>query len=460
MCRILFVYPNKEGYPIIPLGIAILAGVLRDNGHTVDLFDVTFLVQERLDQKAREKTQVVKEVDTTAYWGVTENEDIVGLFKKKIGEFNPDFIAFSIVENNYSCARELFKIAKAVVNVPIVVGGVFPTVAPDIFLQDASVDIICLGEGEYALLELASRLSNNKDYTDINNLIVKHQGRIFKNGFFPFYNWSPDVLPAWDLFDKRHLFKPFVGKVWKTGFFEFSRGCPSRCAYCANRIYQEIFKRIGLYRREKSVEVLIDEIRVMKERYALELIFFNDENFLLMNQDRFKHFSECYNREISLPFFIQTKAETLLDEKRVELLQEMNCHSIGIGVEVGNEEFRAGILNKSTVNTVYRKAFANCHKFNIRTTAYVMIGLPYETEDNILETAGFCKELRAVSIAISIFAPYHGTHLYDLCVEEGFIKDKYYENISVNYASILDMPQLSRGKIEELYYKFNDLVYG
>ncbi len=255
MCRVLFVYPNKEGYPIIPLGIAILAGVLRKNGHMVDLFDVTFLVQERLDQKARERTQVVKAVNTTEYWGVTENEDVAGLFKKKIKEFNPDLIAFSVVENNYSCARELFKVAKTVMNVPIVVGGVFPTVAPDVFLQDTSVDIICLGEGEYALLELANRLSNNKDYTDINNLIVKYQGRIFRNEFFPFYNWKPQVLPAWDIFDKRHMYKPFVGKVWRTGFFELSRGCPSRCAYCATRIYQEVFKSIGLYRREKSVEI-------------------------------------------------------------------------------------------------------------------------------------------------------------------------------------------------------------
>ena len=71
----------------------------------------------------------------------------------------------------------------------------------------------------------------------------------------------------------------------------------------------------------------------------------------------------------------------------------------------------------------------------------------------------FCRKLKAKSIAISIFAPYHGSFLHDVCVKEGLIEDKYYENISVNYSTILEMPQLPREKLEELYYNFNNLVY-
>ena len=161
-----------------------------------------------------------------------------------------------------------------------------------------------------------------------------------------------------------------------------------------------------------------------------------------------------------MPFFIQTRAENLLNEEWVRRLKEVGCITVGIGVESGNEKIRKELLDKMIPNAVYEKAFANCRKFKIRTTAYVMIGLPFETEEDILMTAEFCKKLNAESIAISIFAPYYGTELRDVCVNNRFMEDRYYENISVNDASILKMPQLSKERLGELYYNFNEIVYG
>ena len=165
MSKVLFVYPNKEGYPIIPLGISVLAGILKYHGHRVDIFDVTFMMPERIDHKAREKTGVVKKVDVEKYWGSGDKIDIDEEFRKKILSFRPDLIAFSIVENNYGCAKKLFKIAKETVKTPIVVGGIFPTIAPEIFIEDENTDIICMGEGENALVELAKRIQEGRDFS-------------------------------------------------------------------------------------------------------------------------------------------------------------------------------------------------------------------------------------------------------------------------------------------------------
>ncbi len=459
MSRILFVYPNKEGYPIIPLGISILAGILKHHGHAVDLFDITFMMPEKLDHKAREKTGVVKTVDVEKYWGSGGKVDINEEFRKKILSFRPDLIAFSIVENNYGCAKNLFEISKKIMDTPIIVGGIFPTVAPEFFIQDQNVDIICVGEGEYALVELAKRLQEGKDFSDISNLIVKNKGKIIKNCFVKYYDWEPLIFQDWEIFDKRHILKPFIGKMWRTGFFEMSRGCPYNCSYCANHVYQKIFQELGKYRREKSVESTIKEIEHFKNKFSLELVFFNDENFLLMDEDRFEEFCKKYGERIGLPFFIQTRAETLLAEDVVRKLKEIGCITIGVGVEHGSDKIRKEILNKYTPDSVYIKAFENCKKYKIRTTAYVMMGLPLETEKDIFSTADFCKKLKTESIAISIFAPYHGTKLWEACIEKGFIKNKYYDDISVNYSSILNMPQMPKEKIEELYYKFNSLVY-
>ena len=460
MSKILFVYPNKEGYPIIPIGISILSGILKHYKHEVEIFDITFMLSDRLDHNAREKTGVVKKVDVEKYWGHGDTVDINEEFKKKILSFNPDLLAFSIVENNYACAKKLFKVAKQTTNVPIVVGGLFPTVSPDFFIQDENVDIICVGEGEYAMLELANILDSQQCIDDIPNLIIKTKsGDLIKNKFAKYYDWEPLIFQDWDIFDKRHLLKPFVGKMWRTGFFEISRGCPFNCSYCINKEYQEILKCLGNYHREKPIDYAIEEIEQMKIKYDLELIFFNDENFLTMKKDKLRDFCKKYTEKINLPFFIMTRADSLIDEEKIKLLKDANCTTIGIGVESGNEEIRKNLLNKKMPNSIYERAFENCHKYDIRTTANVMIGLPFETEENILETANFCKKLKPHSLSLAIFAPYHGTKLYEICVKNGFIEDKYNENIATISSSILTMPQISKEMIEEYYYKINDMVY-
>ena len=367
-------------------------------------------------------------------------------------------VAFTIVENNYLWAKKLFKLSKEITKAPIVAGGVFPTIVPNFFIEDNHVDLICIGEGEFAIEELARKIDEGETTAYISNLITKNNGNIIRNKFSKYYTWEPLVFQDWDIFDKRHLLKPFMGKMRKTGFFEISRGCPYDCSYCINHLNQQTFKCLGKYNREKPIELAIVEISHMKMKYDLELIFFNDENFLTMRKERLGEFREKYVDRINLPFYIQTRADSLLDEERVKMLKDAGCVTIGIGVESGNEEIRKKLLNKNISNAIYEKAFENCHKYDIRTTANAMIGLPFETESNILETAMFLKKLNARSVSLAIFAPYHGTRLRDLCVENGFIEDKIYEEIGINNSSLLNMPQLSKEKIEELYYKFKDLL--
>ena len=94
MSRILFVYPNKEGYPIVPLGISVLSGIMKHHGHIVDLFDITFIITERYDHKAREKTGVVKKVDVEKYWGAGDKLNIDEEFRKKINQFSARYNCF------------------------------------------------------------------------------------------------------------------------------------------------------------------------------------------------------------------------------------------------------------------------------------------------------------------------------------------------------------------------------
>jgi radical SAM superfamily enzyme YgiQ (UPF0313 family) len=460
MTKILFVYPNKEGYPIIPMAISVLSGVLKYYGQIVDLFDITFLMPVHLDHEAKIRSGTAIKVDMEKHWGSVETVNIADAFQKKINEFKPDLIAFTIIENNCGCAKKLFKVAKSVSNAPILVGGLFPTTCPDFFINDENVDLICVGEGEHAIVQLAERLSAGKDISHIANLIVKKGNKVIKNGLAPYYDWCPLIFQDWDLFDPRHLLKPFMGKMYRTGFFELSRGCPYQCSYCNNKLNQKIFKSLGNYTRQKPLGSAFWELQDLKEKYNLELIFFNDENFLTMKKERLEIFCDEYKKRIGLPFFIMTRADSLREEDTLKLLKDAGCVTIGIGVECGNEKFRFSVLNKKIPNTVYKLAFENCRKYGIRTTANIIIGSPFETLENMYESVAFCKELKADSVSLAIFAPYYGTELRDVCIKNGYMEDRYYDDIATINHSIITMPQLSKRTIENMYFKFNRLAFG
>ncbi len=487
MAKILFVYPNREGYSIIPIAFSLLSAILKKEGHQVDLFDITFMV-ENTDHKARTAIKSVQKVDDTEkYWKNRSGFNITEELKKKLRDYNPDLVAFTIVENNYGCARDMFKIIKSVKDVPILVGGMFPTVAPEYFLKDENVDFICLGEGEITVVEIMRRIDSGKDFFEIPNCISKMRvgkNNIIKTPFAiidtrndiegapgwkqskgptaPYYRWDPNVIQDWTIFDPRHLHKPFMGKMHKTGYFEMSRGCLFKCAYCNNAGMQQLSKSWGIeenYNRDKPIPHVMEEISFLKKEYDLDLIFFNDENFLQISHERLEEFCKAYQKEIGIPFFVQTTAQTLQREEKTRLLKEAGCITIGVGVEHGNYELRSKMLNKLTPDSTIERAIANCNKYGIRSTAFIMLGIPGETEETIMETVSFCKKIKAPSVTVSIFAPYHGTPLRDLCIKEGYIEDRYYEEIGLNFRSVLNTPQLSSAKLEELYYKFIDLVY-
>jgi radical SAM superfamily enzyme YgiQ (UPF0313 family) len=437
MSKILFVYPNAEGMPGIPVGISVLSAILKNYGHETALFDITFMVEKKVDHEMREKLGIVIKTPVEDYWGTYKPLNINEEFKKKIKEFNPDLIAFSIVENNYACAKDLMEVAKEVSTARIVVGGTFPTVAPEFFKGC----LVCAGEGEWFLRTLAD------------NMLVPMVSK-------KYYDWEPNINQDLSIFDQRHLYKPFMGKVWKAGAFELSRGCPFSCGYCINEFYRKRFKSCGKYHREKPIGYAIEEMHLLKKIYKLTFLSFVDESFAMMDTERIDQFCKYYGRCVNLPYFIQTRANDIQDIEVVKKLKDSGCQTIVMGVECGNEEFRKKVLNKPIKNEIFEKAFFNCQKVGIRTTANIIIGLPFETENNILESAEFCKRIGTDSLGLAVFAPYHGTLLRRDCITAGFIEDTYDSRISVNTDTILNMPQLPREKILNLYYNFKELVYG
>ena len=131
--KVLFIYPNVQGNSRLPLGLCIIMTVLEESGHDVNLFDTTFFMQDRnTDDEDKEAGGRVKPTDTSRFFHKHSLNEIDDLLRNKINDFSPDLVAFSIIEDNYEYSNRLMEFVKSIGDIPIVVGGTTPTVAPEV----------------------------------------------------------------------------------------------------------------------------------------------------------------------------------------------------------------------------------------------------------------------------------------------------------------------------------------
>jgi len=251
------------------------------------------------------------------------------------------------------------------------------------------------------------------------------------------------------MFDLRRINKPMGGKIRRVGCFELDRGCPYSCTYCCNHFWHKFYNYKNY--RNKSVEKFIEEVKFMKEKYNLEYVYLASETFLASPKERFDKFIELWKKEIGIPFWVQTRPETV-DEYRISALKDVGVHSVGIGVESGSPEMRK-VLNRVMTNDQIIKAFEILNKYNMKTGVNVIIGFPGETREQIFETIELVRQLNASNIMTHVFNPYKGTPLYDLCIEKGFIPEN---EIGGDYRQdyVLSNPNLTKDEVLGLQRTF------
>jgi radical SAM superfamily enzyme YgiQ (UPF0313 family) len=451
--KILFVFPNYApiGGGGIPIGLSILISIARQKGHEVALFDTSFTLKTYWYNPF---TNLKKSEDDYTYQEERRYflDELVNAFREYVNNYNPDIICVTANSPTYNIGIKLIEGIEEKNGSLVVFGGIHPTVCPDEVIQHESVDIICLGEGELAFPTLLERLANGEDYTNIQNLWVKKNGYVKKNEIGQLI--QPDSIPLGDfsLFEEKQFYRIFEGKKVRSLRVEMSRGCVFKCSYCSNKEIQVLLDGKGRYFRHKSVNRGIDELSFYKDYNKLDMLFFKDEVFLLMPKKWMRQFSQEYKSKIKLPFFCQSTAKEINEEK-VEMLKDMGCVAVAIGVEVGNEKFRKEVLKKHVSNEQIKRAVYLLVKENIRVTTYFLIGFPYETRDLIFDTIEFQRELYDLGSCpthINCFYPFPGAELTVIAEKEGFLRKKL-DHRKNTTTSGLDMPQLSAKEIEGLY---------
>lgn len=454
MAKVMLTLCNSPMDNLIPLGPSLLSACLKRAGHEVRLFDTTFYqTREHTGDEARVETLQVKPTNLADFGIKPKPGRIEEDFRNMVDRYAPDLIGLSAVETTFPIARGLLKVI-ADIKIPKIVGGVHATLAREEVIQNPDLDMICIGEGEGAIVDLADRIGQGKDYSDVLNLWVKKGRRIIRNA--PRALVDLDSLPVqdWTIYEKERFFKPMGGKVWVMGNIEAARSCMNKCGYCANEALHEIYKGIGRYYREKSPEKVIAELRQLKKEFGLQYVYFIAENFLATSRERFEKFAELYKaQDVKTPFYIDTRPETLSPEK-VKVLGAIGCEGIAMGIESGDDDFRKKVLGRNMRNSQIVQAAKNVREnSNIRLSVNNIIGFPTETREQIFRTIEVNRKVPAHSFMVNLFNPYHGTRLRELAIKMGYIKpDEEAGDYRTDYA--LDMPQLSAEELKGLRRTF------
>ncbi|HLD07053.1 MAG TPA: radical SAM protein [Candidatus Nanoarchaeia archaeon] len=390
--RVLLIYPNIiESPKEISYGLASVSAILKQDGHQVGLIDTTF--------GGRGDAEIMQQVQ----------------------RFQPEMVCLSCATNDFTFGVHIVDIIRERhPHVPVIAGGIHPTVAPQETLEQKNIDMVCVGEGDLPIRDVARMIAKGEMRTDIPNIWFKKEGKIIPNPQRLLPNLEELPIPDVGIFD----FQKYLD--WKGGIATVisTRGCPFPCTYCVNRKHMEIYKGSGKFVRYKSVDKFLAELQALGERYRLQEFLFNDDTFTLDAQ-RVKEFCEKYPKTIGrVPFTINGRVNTVSRENLL-LLGKAGCSRVNFGVECGNEKIRNEVLERSMSDQQIIDTFAWAREAGIKTYAFNMIGIPYETRENIMETMELNRKLDPDYVGVSICTAFPGTPLYDLCRKNGWLDEEY-----------------------------------
>lgn len=420
--HVLFIYPDigQVRYNFHQ-GIAYMSSLLKANGHQTSLFYVI---------KDITRSKLIKELKRS----------------------RPDIVGFSATTNQYPYVEKYANWIKEELETPIICGGVHATLCPGEVLSCKGIDMVCIGEGEYPMVELANHLERGENTHNIQNLWIKKHGSIMRNPLRPLIS-NLDELP----FPDRELFhfEELLKKWDHIAEFIAGRGCPYNCTYCCNFALREVYKGKGKYVRMRSVENVLAEIRSVTEKYDVKKIFFHDDTFTLIHP-WIREFCEKYPKEFDLPFGCNVRVETV-NREILYGLRKAGCEVIHIGLESGNEWLRRSVLKRPMTNQQIIDVFKIAHEIGLRTLSFSMFGIPFETPEMVEETIKLNKVVQPSLLQFSVFYPYPNTKLWEVCKKNKFLTQDYMDSYFED-KSTLNLPTISSEQIAHFHRIFLDLA--
>jgi len=416
------------GLPFFPvLSLATIAAQARKDGHKVEILDLSFR-----DFNPHDILNHVKKnsYDIVGFTGTTPLFPQVIQLSKGIKELNP----------------KIFTVG----------GGPHCSALPEKSIEEASLDAICMGEGDFTLAQIA----NGVPLKDISGLVYRNNGTIVRN---PHRDWIKDLddlpMPAWDLFDLEEYLphtSHLLAERPPVCFFETTRGCVFKCDYCASKITK------GSTLRKKSVDRVIEEIKYMKS-FGFNEFFIVDDIFTTDVERTKEICKRIIDEKIDMAWQCQNGIRVDAgDQEMFDLMKKAGCYKVAFGFESGNDQVLKdfGKGGRATVQRAF-ETIKMARKAGIDVFGYFMVGLLNDTEETMRDTIEFGRQLQPDILKISICIPFPGTAMFNELSAKGLLRVYDWECYNIyRPQDFFEHPSVGWDVVEK-YYKlaYKRMIY-
>jgi anaerobic magnesium-protoporphyrin IX monomethyl ester cyclase len=425
---ILFKKPLR-GQEEISFGISYIAALLEKHGHTCELL----VLNRKYGNRNRR------------------------LLAETIQKSKPGLICCSAVFSEFNFIESVAgSIKRRFPHIFLLLGGVHITLIPDESVLK-TFDALCIGEGEYATLELANGLHECKPITGIQNLWVSTPTGIEKNSTRPFIA-NLDELP----FPNRAMWQPWILNPETRLTVLLGRGCPFNCTYCCNHKLRKVSE--GQYVRLRSVANVIQEIEMLTQQFPSVLQYVLEVETLGVDREWLHHLClelHQFNSKRAMPLVFSSNLRIYPQMEVRHIFSSLKMAGFGsivIGLESGSERVRKEVLNRRYQNNEILEAADMARRNGIEVGIFNLVGLPTETPSEFVETLLLNQQIQPDWHATSIFFPYPGTELYERVKAMGLLPEDLPGRDERQIARI-SYPTFHKRQIQRAFDSFHYRVY-
>ena len=397
-------------------GIRTISAVLKKAGYDVKIVFMVYSEDYSKFYYKKELEQLYK---------ICKNSELIG------------FSSFASTAARVIQIINFFK--KRDLQIPMVWGGIHATISPEKCIKYC--DIVCVGEGESAILDLAKAIEKKKSVNRIKNLWIKRDRKIIKNPVRPVIE-DLDKLPFVD-YDiqnhyilERHNLRKFKEKDLDGAiFFLTGRGCSYGCEYCSNNFLNKLYKgKCKRIIRWNSVDYIINCILELKKRFkSLHYFDIRDDSFSFRPLSQIKEFSRKYKEKVKMRFKCLVDPKTITDEK-IKLLVEAGCTDVIVGIQ-GVERVNQEIYHRPQTDKQVMDAARFLNKYKNLTVMYDVITCnPYETSDDVLNMIKLLQKIpKPYFLSVNNLVFFPGTGLYYKAIKDLNLKKQVELSWKLNY---------------------------
>jgi len=471
MAKILFINPSKWGRGITPIWIASHTSILRSKNHKVNLFDATFYKDWSIDELSYNTANNQYKPSPYCQHIKFNDGNILSDLQQNVDEYKPDIIFWSAISSHIHGEGEYVNVQYGYELIDqldtdslIITGGLQVTAkTKEMFKRFPKTNYLIAGESELVLCQVADAYPEIDEILKIDGLAYQKSGIVTINPRQKIIN-NLDLIPPYDysVFDDQTFFRSYNGSVERAVDYEMSRGCIYACSYCVETIIQDyygfsevnrgVLKNVKGYLRNKSATRVINEFNELHNKYGITLIRCQDTNFLTIDKKMLSELAILMDdSNLDIKLYIETRPEGI-NPFNLKQLKKLKVDGIGMGIEVSDEDFRMGSLNRFASQIKIINAFKLLRTEGIKRTAYNIIGLPEQTESMIKESILFNTLIDPDNITVAFYSPYIGT-IEQIKSQEMNYFDDYEYNVDGQLRSVSKSSLVER-ELLEFYKKY------